>query len=345
MKSILKGIALLLIIFIVLILGSLGWMHRMNSPSEALPDEGILFQIEEGETLSLIARRLEGLQAIRSSLVLRFTSRIQGTESSLKAGTYRIEPGMTTREIHDLIVSGMQKLHRITIPEGRKMSWIAEAFHEEGIVSRDDFTQKATSQNLLESWEIPGDTAEGFLFPDTYFFQKEYPADKTVNHLIENFFRQLQDIYPEYPSLSRKELYRRIILASIVEREYRSAEEAPLIASVFYNRLELGMPLQSCATVVYAMTEELGRNHPQRLLLEDLEIGSPYNTYQNTGLPPAPISNPGKTALNAAFHPEETDYLYFVLQDPSSGRHNFSRTLQEHNRARENFFVKRRTTQ
>ncbi len=345
MKTLLKSLAALLILMIILVFAGLAWFNHMNSPSSSIPEEGVMLQIQPGENLSLIAERLEGIQAIRSSLVLRFTSRLKNTEASLKTGTYRIEPGMSTLDIHDLIVSGRQKLHSVTIPEGWKLSEIAQEFDEKGIVEEEDFIEAASNRRILDDWGISGDTAEGFLYPDTYFFQQQYPAQKTIEHLLESFFIQLGDIYPEYPSLSPQELYRKIITASIIEREYRAADEAPLIASVFYNRLELGMPLQSCATVVYTITEEKGLPHPQRLLLNDLRISSPYNTYQNKGLPPSPISNPGKTALEAAFFPADTEYLYFVLQDPESGRHRFTRTLQEHQQARESFFVKRRINQ
>jgi UPF0755 protein len=129
------------------------------------------------------------------------------------------------------------------------------------------------------------------------------------------------------------ELFKRVIVASIVEREYRVDEEAALMAGVFYNRLEIGMALQSCATVEYVITELQGRPHPEVLYNRDIEIRDPYNTYLRPGLPPGPISAPGKTALEAAFNPESGAYFYFRLTDPEAGRHYFSRTLDDHIRA------------
>jgi UPF0755 protein len=123
-------------------------------------------------------------------------------------------------------------------------------------------------------------------------------------------------------------------MASIVEREYRVAEEAPLIASVFYNRLDRNIGLESCATLEYIITEIQQKAHPEYITLDDERIDSPFNTYKWAGLPPGPISNPGKTALEAAFHPASTGYLYFVLRDAASGRHFFSRDLNEHNQAK-----------
>jgi UPF0755 protein len=150
---------------------------------------------------------------------------------------------------------------------------------------------------------------------------------------VTRFFEVVQSIKPGYRSMSWDQLYDTVILASIVEREYRSAGEAPKIASVFYNRLEERMRLESCATVVYVMTEELGMDHPNRLFHRDLHRASPYNTYRNFGLPPGPISNPGRVSLAAAFHPADTDYRFFVLRGAGAREHHFSHTLSEHNEA------------
>jgi UPF0755 protein len=133
--------------------------------------------------------------------------------------------------------------------------------------------------------------------------------------------------------MSGSELNRRIIIASIVEREYRVDEEAPLMAGVFYNRLDIGMALQSCATVEYIITEIQGRPHPDVLYTRDIEIRDPYNTYIRPGLPPGPISAPGAVALAAAFQPASSNYLYFRLIDPEAGRHYFSQTLDDHIKA------------
>jgi UPF0755 protein len=174
---------------------------------------------------------------------------------------------------------------------------------------------------------------EGYLFPDTYFFPSDYPPDKVVRAMADNFFNKLDFISPSISAKSMNELNDIVIMASIVEREYRVPDEAPIMAGVFYNRLRINMALQSCATVEYVITEILGRPHPSVLLFRDLEIRNPYNTYLYRGLPPGPISAPGLIALRAAIYPERTDFLYFRLTDPASGRHYFSRTYDEHIRA------------
>jgi UPF0755 protein len=174
---------------------------------------------------------------------------------------------------------------------------------------------------------------EGYLYPDTYLFPKAYPAGQVVRVMADTFFEKLTAIDARALDLSRDELKRIIIIASIVEREYRVSEEAPLMAGVFYNRLRTGMALQSCATVEYVITEIQGRPHPTVLYNRDIEIRDPYNTYIRPGLPPGPISAPGETALKAAFYPEPSNYLYFRLVDPGAGRHYFSQTLDGHIRA------------
>jgi UPF0755 protein len=151
--------------------------------------------------------------------------------------------------------------------------------------------------------------------------------------MADTFFKRLAEIEPSAVEMDPVDLHNRVIMASIVEREYRIGEEAALMAGVFYNRLSIGMALQSCATVEYVITEIQGRPHPLVLYTRDTEIPNPYNTYIRPGLPPGPISSPGKLALDAAFHPQKNDYLYFRLVDPAGGKHYFSRTFDDHIRA------------
>jgi UPF0755 protein len=174
---------------------------------------------------------------------------------------------------------------------------------------------------------------EGYLFPDTYLFPADYPADQVVKAMKENFFKKIEVINPQVTTMTAEQINEKVILASIIEREYRVAEEAPLIAGVFTNRLHINMALQSCATVEYISTEIQGKPHPTHIYNQDLEIRDPYNTYQRPGLPPGPISAPGAVALRAAMFPETTEYLYFRVEDVALGRHYFSRTLDEHIKA------------
>ena len=152
--------------------------------------------------------------------------------------------------------------------------------------------------------------------------------------MAKTFFDTLDKMEPEWKEMPQGKLRDTLIVASIVEREYRAPDEAPLIASVFYNRLRRNIGLESCATLEYIITEIQQKAHPEYITTEDEKLNSPYNTYKWAGLPPGPISNPGRTALEAAFRPAQTDFLYFVLRDPDAGRHYFSRDLSEHNQAK-----------
>jgi len=152
--------------------------------------------------------------------------------------------------------------------------------------------------------------------------------------MADNFFQRIAEMGGSASkSMSAAELNKKIILASIVEREYRVPDEAAVMAGVFNNRLDIGMGLQSCATVEYIITEIQGRPHPEVLYNVDLEIRNPYNTYLYRGLPPGPIASPGEVAIRAAFDPSKTNYLYFRLMDPREGRHYFSRTFDDHIKA------------
>jgi UPF0755 protein len=192
----------------------------------------------------------------------------------------------------------------------------------------------AASAKLLGSFRVPAESLEGYLYPDTYYFPAGYPAEAVVEQMATNFFDHLKLIAPETTGLSPRALHEKLIVASIVEREYRRAGEAPLIASVFYNRLRYNIGLESCATLEYIITDIEDRPHPPYLTAEDKKINSPYNTYKWAGLPPGPISNPGRVALEAALRPPSTRYFYFVLKDPASGSHYFSESLKQHNWAK-----------
>lgn len=329
-RTVLRGIIVLMLVLLSGILAGVFGLYYLNLPGSA--DRSVTFTVNPGESSTSVGHRLTALGFVRHPLVFRIVA--FSDRSTVKTGTYMLEPGMTALEIHELLVSGKQILTRVTIPEGWTISKIAARLEESEICGAAEFRAAAADRNVLDAYGIPGDSAEGYLYPDTYLFPSRYPADKVVSHMVSTFFERLGELYPEFETLDRDELHERVTLASIIEREYRIPDEAPLMASVFYNRLERPMYLGSCATVEYIITELLGRPHPEYLTTRDIEIESEYNTYINLGLPPGPIANPGHTALEAVFFPARTDYLYFVLQNGSTGKHYFSRSLDEHNSAK-----------
>ncbi len=312
----------------------------LNSSPRSGPSGDRLFEISKGESVSRIAARLQQDRYIRAAFLLRGLARLGGTGGAFRAGYYRIPPSAPATRVYRLLVSGEQTLEKLTIPEGWTISKIADLLESRGIAPAAEFEAAARSPQTAGRLGITEDTLEGYLFPDTYLVPRPFPAAKLVEIMVKNFFDTLGKVAPDYRSMSPGQLHDTVILASIVEREYRAADEAPLIASVFLNRLRRNIGLESCATLEYIITEIQKKAHPEYITLEDERVDSPYNTYKWAGLPPGPISNPGRVALEAAFHPARTGYLYFVLRDKDGGRHYFSRDLREHNEAKVLFLKK-----
>jgi len=294
-------------------------------------DGSYLIDVRRGESAQSVGMRLERTGLISNRYFWNILCRLDN--QFIKTGTYRVEMPETMLSIYRLLISGKEVLRKVTIPEGVTLRKASNIIEEAGICSARDFLNAAYDPEIRKKYGIQNPSMEGYLFPDTYLFPSEYPANLTVIKMADNFFAKLESISPSFVNLSAKELNEKIILASIVEREYRIASEAPIMAGVFYNRIRIRMALQSCATVEYIITEIQGKAHPKILLFTDLEIVNPYNTYMYPGLPPGPISAPGVVALRAVMYPENTGYLYFRLEDAASGRHYFSRTHDEHIRA------------
>lgn len=345
MKKIAKILLIIIIIPVVAAISIAGVAYSLNRAPErvepTIPDRKSVFTVQKGESVHSISARLEEDNIIRSALFLRLLSRVKGTETSFQSGSYYVADDSTTLAVHEILVSGSEILKKVTIPEGRPLSSYAELLQKQGIVTPESFLYAAGDPELMKKLGVPSPTAEGFLFPDTYLLPPDYPAEKVVGKMVERFFEVLEEIEPDYHLLTGQELKEKVIMASIIEREYVLEEEAPLMASAFYNRLDIGMKLQSCATVAYALSEEYGREYPERLTLRDLEVDSRYNTYLNDGIPPGPISNPGKTALESVFFPAETDYLFFLLKDQQTGMHEFTATYSDHLTAK-NLFLKKK---
>lgn len=330
MKKLLAVLLGLIIIAGVLFGGGVAAFTVLNkTPDDELPSSR-RFTVERGKPLKEIGFDLQQENFIKSHQFFRLLAKLKDMESDIKSGVYEIPEGSTALGILELLVSGNQQLKKVTIPEGKTLRKTAQILEKNNIVLADTFIELANSEHIIEQYSIPGTSLEGFLYPDTYFFPEEYEAEKVIELFIENFYRQLDEIYPKWEELEAAELKEKIKLASIIEREYRVADEAPLIASVFYNRLSRNIGLNSCATIEYIITEIQGKEHPEFLTYNDLEIDSPFNTYKWAGLPPGPICSPGSLALRASFYPAETNYFYFVLKDPATGSHYFSKSNEEH---------------
>jgi UPF0755 protein len=283
--------------------------------------------VPEGATIRQVARRLKRDKLVRSDLFVYYYARAKNAR--ILAGVYEVSSGMNVAEILALLATGRQQHLAVSIPEGFTTSKTASLLEEEGICPASDFVAAVANAELLANYRIPAASAEGYLFPDTYFFTQDMDAENVVRIMLDNFFTHSAEI-PQLTGLADGDLFRVVTLASLIEREYRRSEEAPLIASVLYNRITHSQRLEIDATIEYIITEILKKPHPDIILYADLEIDNPYNTYRNDGLPPGPISNPGMVALRAASDPPETPYYYYRVVDIAEGRHHFSKTYQEH---------------
>lgn len=247
----------------------------------------------------------------------------------LKSGTYTIKSSMSTPQILEILSSGQTEYVKVSIPEGLTIKKIASILEENRICSADDFIKICNGTILAQSYNIPFYSVEGYLFPDTYYLNLGMSAESVAKIMIDNFFEKIKQV-PNLSEKNNKELNDIVILASIVEREYKLDEEAPLIASVFKNRISQNIGLYSCATIEYIITEIQGKPHPEQILISDTKIDSPYNTYKWAGLTPGPISNPGLVALNATINTPKTNYYFFQVNDEQKGNHIFTHTFEEH---------------
>ena len=283
------------------------------------------FVVERKDTLARVSKRLEDEHIIPNAVALRLYARFSGKQNKLKAGEYEISGKMTPVEILDLLDSGHVKSLWVTIPEGKWASEIAEIVKEQWPNTPGDFGRLVDEPaRWREKFPfLEGTSLEGYLFPDTYLVPKSATADTVITAMLDGFKTKCAKTYAEQPPADGRTLYQVLTLASLVEAEAKVDSERPTIAGVYMNRLRKGMKLQCDATVLFAKHERLSR-----VLYSDLEYNSPYNTYVVTGLPVGPICNPGLASFNAALHPADVTYLYYVAR--GDGTHIFSNTADEH---------------
>ncbi len=242
---------------------------------------------------------------------------------SLKAGEYLFERAASLPQVYDRIARGDVYFHEVTIPEGYTMFDIAKAMEDAGLGSAADFLHIAETQTQLISDLSPdAKSLEGYLFPNTYQFTRTQSLEEMAAMMVRQFRQVAQEIG------LNSDIPRIVTMASIVEKETAAPEERPRVASVYYNRLAEKMALDADPSVIYA--ELLAGTYQGGLHHSDLAVNSPYNTYRFPGLPPGPIGNPGRSSLQAALHPDTTNFLYFVSD--GNGHHRFARNLEEHNR-------------
>jgi UPF0755 protein len=312
-------------LFLVVVLAAGGWLAwQVYVPITPPANNSLL--LRPGYSTRRIAAELKKAGVIRSELLFGLWH-VLHPKPSLKAGEYRFERAATLPQVYERIARGDIYFHVVTIPEGYTMFDIAKAMEDAGLGSAADFLQVAETQTQLIADLAPeAKSLEGYLFPNTYQFTRTQSLEEMAATMVHQFRQVAQQI--GLTTGANSDVPRVVTMASIVEKETAAPEERPLVAGVYYNRLAQNMALDADPSVIYA--DLLAGTYQGSLHHADLAVNSPYNTYRFPGLPPGPIGNPGKSALEAALHPDSTQFLYFVSD--GNGHHRFARSLEDHNR-------------
>ncbi|MDD5926983.1 MAG: endolytic transglycosylase MltG [Firmicutes bacterium] len=306
---------------VIIVAGAVFYITGLGKALDSNDTQTVSVIISSGSSTGQIGQILEEEGIISSADKFKIWSRIKGYDSRYKAGTYTLSPSMDFQKIADIIVSGKVTTVNFTIPEGYTIYQTASAIAAKGLGDYDTLVSLIEAgdfeYDFLKDAQNNKNKLEGYLFPNTYTVDEGMNEEQIIKVMLDQFEKQPYKVYAE--SGSSYSLNDIITVASIIERECKVDEERPLVASVIYNRLAKGMPLQMCSTVQYVLGKQ-----KEVLTYADTRIESPYNTYTNTGLPPGPICSPGLAAIKAALNPADTDYLYFVLSEKLDGTSNFS---------------------
>jgi UPF0755 protein len=314
-----------LTIVLLTVLGVGGWLAwALMTP--VTPEDQKFVMLRPGYSTRKIAAELEAAGVIRSRLGFILWQRLH-RKQSLKAGEYLFDKPARTLDVYGRLLRGDIYVHTVVIPEGFTMFDIAQAIQDAGLGSSQEFLAVAQSNTELISDLAPdAKSLEGYLFPNTYELTRTQSM-KDITAAMVKQFRQVAEQIGLTTGGKGTDIQKTVTMASIIEKETAVPEERAVVASVYYNRLARNIALQADPSVIYA--ELLNGNYGGALHHSDMSFQSAYNTYTHPGLPPGPIGNPGRSSLEAALHPAQTDYYYFVSD--GNGHHRFSRNLEEHN--------------
>jgi UPF0755 protein len=301
-------------------------MHRYAQSPSGAADTRVIVNVAPGQSFNAFSAGLERHGIITSPIRFKILARVRDADKSIKAGEYALSPAMTPLQVLDTVVNARVLLHRLTIPEGHTLIQIAAEIDRIGISDAQAFKALARDPDLIAALGVSAPSLEGYLFPETYYFPRQVPARAIITTMVRYLHEQFSEEWHQRTRELNLSTHELLTLASIIEKETGYPSERPLVASVFHNRLQRGMRLESDPTAVYGIEGFDGRVTPKHL-----QTPTPYNTYQIRGLPPGPIANPGRAAIEAALYPAETDYLFFVSK--KDGSHHFSPTYAEHHEA------------
>ena len=290
-------------------------------------NEAVTVKIAEGESVSIIAQTLKDNGLINSKLL--FKLKVDDTDGYLKPGQYTIKKGTSQKEIIAILKAGVSENVPVTIPEGYSVEMIAKTLEDAGVCSQNEFLDACNKTDydfdFLKGINPKGNyKLQGFLYPNTYYFTLNMQAEQVVKIMLSEFQKQIT-----YNGVTTENLYKKVTVASLLQREAKVQSEKPTIAGVIYNRLKIDMLLQIDASVVYGVTD--GMYDITAVYNSHLKSNSPYNLYKFKGLPPGPISNPDIQSIVAAQNPQSHDYLYYRTdENKKDGTHIFTKTFNEH---------------
>ena len=300
-------------------------LNYAQTPFGTEPLEQVVV-VKSGQGFQSFSKMLHERGIIEHPAKFRLFARYKGYDKKIKAGEYELSSAMTPNKILEIMVQGKIRLHRLTIPEGYNLKQVAQAVSRAGFGTEIDFLKAANDPDLIRAQGIDAETFEGYLFPDTYYFPKGTLPEKIISSMVKRFWSVFLPEWKEQAKSMGLTLHQVVTLASIIEKETGVAAERPLISSVFHNRLNRRMRLESDPTVIYGIKDFNGN-----ITRKDLVTPTPYNTYTISGLPPGPISNTGVEAIEATLYPADTEFLFFVSKRDRT--HQFSTNIKDHNRA------------
>jgi UPF0755 protein len=325
---------LMMVLSLAIMFGGCGLKASLVEPLDPNNQTEVMFTVPSGASTTKIAELLKEQELIKSVNGFKLLSKDLGSDGKMQAGDYMLSPSMSGQAIIEKLVAGDTYVETttFTIPEGYEIRHIVADLEADGLIDSAIFYETLQNGSFDNSFLSDVDRAynlEGYLFPDTYEIEVGATEHDIIQLMLNRFDRFLTDEVKAEIANKGLTLNEFVTMASIVEREAQLASERGKVASVFYNRIDKNMKFQSCATVQYVLGER-----KDVLSYDDIAIESPYNTYKYQGLTPSPIANPGEASLLAALNPEDTDYLYFRRSVKDDGSQVFSKTLREHEAAR-----------
>ncbi len=305
--------------------------ESLQEPVDKNDNTIIKFEVKKGDNWTQVAKRLSENKLISNETVFKSYINENNLSSRLQPGVFNLKRSMSLSKIVENMTASkeLKDVVKVTIPEGKEIKHIVKLLKKKGVINSGEKFISILKNEKFDYEFLNGvdrkTNLEGYLFPDTYQFYKGTDEKEVIKKMLDRFDNVYSSKYRKRAkelNLSDNEV---ITLASIIQREARATKEFSKVASVFHNRLKMNKQLEACSTIQYVLKER-----KDVLTYDDLKINSPYNTYKNVGLPPAPISSVGEIAIKAALYPDKTDYLFFVVKNKGDGTHYFAKTFAEH---------------